>query len=474
MKKNNLKSLIFEQGVLSALKSLISPVTDAISKLDFPEDEKDAERAADWEQIQTKIQKFFEEFPQFTPESEKELDAFEKWLKRNKRAMTPNNVYSMLSKAYMGKNTDVKFANDIQKFLNNLVNAYKDDIFKNAKANEFETITKQALANSLGDLQKAKDYFLNFMLKNLYKISRYKLGVVSKGKEGVEDPIAFNSDLIARALDLPTEYVMRKIEAKIKEIEQLSKYEKEERVFIGEKEEKFITDVVDDYSKLTRVDPKDKQVVAKVRKACIDILKMEPGYDLRYEYNEAKKAVIQKLLGKKVEATTTTKTEKEKQIDEDEIDKVYELVEKRKKRVVRRIVKHILSAHPEFETKTKDLEEAIFDVAENEEIDEDKTFANIYDAYMEAVLKRMNSSKETTPANANNDDTDKVSKMKTAIEDVIKKNPPVAKLNKDQLSKLPELISVALKNNDVTEEDKLKDVFTKVYPFIRDELEKLS
>ncbi len=379
MRKNKLKDLIVEQGVLQALKSLISPVTDAISKFDFPENDRDAERAADWEAIQTNIQKFFEQFPQFTPESEKELDAFEKWLKRNKRIMTPNNTFSMMSKAYMGKGTDVKYASDIQKLLNNLVNVYKDDVFKDTRANEFETITKQALAYSKGELQKAKDYFLNFMLKNLNKISKYKLGVDSKGKEGVEDPVEYNSDLIGRALDLPTSYVATKLKAQLDKIEQAAKYEKEEQY--GSAMRDFVNAVLEQYSKEAKVDPKDKQVIAKVKAACEKVVKLD--YNLSYEAREARKVALDILFGRK--------------------------------------------------TKESKKDETVSEKA-----------------------------------------TDKLSKMKTALEDVIKKNPPVGKLNKNQLSRLPEIISVALKNNNITEEDELKDVFPKVYPFIVDELNKLK
>lgn len=388
MRKNNLKSLIFEQGVLQALKSIVTPIKDAISQFDIPENEQDAERAADWEAIQTNIQKFFEQFPQFTPESEKELDAFEKWLKRNKRIMTPNNTFSMLSKAYMGKGTDVKYANEIQKLLNKLVDAYKDDVFKDARANEFETITKQALAYSKGELQKAKDYFLNFMLKNLNKISKYKLGVTFQGKEGVEDPVEYNSDLIGSALDLPTSYVETKLKAQLDKVEQAAKYEKEEQY--GSAMRDFVSTVLDQYSKEAKVDPKDKQVIAKVKAACEKVVKLD--YNLSYEAREARKVALDILFGRKTK---------------------------------------------ESESKSEDKSE----------------------------VNRMN---KTPEAN------DKLSKMKAALEDIIKKNPPVGKLNKNQLSKLPEIISVAIKNNNVTEEDELKDIFPKVYPFITDEIKKLQ
>jgi len=469
-----LKKVLCEQGVLQALKSIVTPIGDAISQFDIPENEQDAERAADWEAIQTNIQKFFEQFPQFTPESEKELDAFEKWLKRNKRIMTPNNTLSMLSKAYMGKGTDANHANSIQKLLNKLVDAYKDDVFKDTRANEFETITKQALAYSKGELQKAKDYFLNFMLKNLNKISKYKLGVTFQGKEGVEDPVGYNSDLIGSALDLPTSYVETKLKAQLDKVEQAVKYGKEEQH--GAAINDFINAVLAQYSKEAKVDPKDKQVIAKVKKECEKVIKLDYDLSFRNEFEEAKRVALDMLFGRKARRNEEGKPEDKSKVaefgidieDPDYMDKLYDAINRKQKKIIKNMTKSFISEYPEFKTKIREVEDAVTLAAENEEINvnENETISSIYDSIMKAILNRMNK----TPEKA----VDKLSKMKAALEDVIKKNPPVGKLNKNQLSRLPEIISVALKNNNVTEEDELKDVFPKVYPFIVDELKKVA
>lgn len=321
-KKYKLTQLLSEQGIFAALKSLINPVSDAISQLDLPDTKEDADRTEEWNEIQTQIQQFYSDFPQFTPKTEKELASFEKWLKSNKRQLTRNNVKERLTRAYMGKETNVDFAKEIQKMLVALSEAYKDDIFKGTRADELEKIVKDALIASKGNIEKAKHSLLKFMLDRFNKIASWKLGNRYKGKEGVENPIEYNSNFIGKALDLSPQYVASRIKEKIAAMQKIAGQEKEEQLKLGPIGEKLLAQVVDEYTK-KHGEKKNKELLAKLRDIVIKTIRNNPYHNLEKQddFNELVKISLEtaskriKPTGKEEGTTDEEKESKDKLFD---------------------------------------------------------------------------------------------------------------------------------------------------------------
>lgn len=352
MKKYNLKKLISEQSVFDALRSLISPVKDAISNFDIPETKEDAERAEEWDEIQKQIQEFWNEYPQFLPQTEKELDQFEKWLKTNKRRLTRNNTKQRLAQAYMGKNTTLKYSSEVQSLLSNIAEVYKDDIFKNMKADEFEKILKKALAESKGNIEKAKHVLLKFVLDRFNHILPWKLGNKYKGKEGVENPLEYNSDLISRALGLPKEYISSRIKEKIAEMQKIASQEKEEQLKLGPLGEKLLSMVVDEFTKKHNQSKDDKELLSKIRDIVIKTIKNNMYYDLddQKDFDELKKIALRNVESKLKNAPRTSEEKSSPKVQEimDSLMKKYPEWDEQK---LKKITTELISDYNEDELK---------------------------------------------------------------------------------------------------------------------------
>jgi len=296
MKK--LKKLIVEQGVFDALRSLVQPVTRAISDFEFPKTDRESQLAEDWDAISTEIQKFFAEFPEISPTTNEELASFEKWLKSNKRRLTKNNVKAALAKVYLG--ADLNFANNVHDLIKHLVKAYPEIV----EQNEIESLTKKIITSAKGDIDKSKDDLLRFVLERLDKIAKWKLGLEdSSGMKPVEDPIDHNSILIAGSLKLTKDKVKARLSATLKKIKAIAKKAKE-RI------DPLVNDLIDTVSKdyfTKNPDQKDnKEVVGKLRNFVIKYVKSESYWlDLsdEDEFDKAVKAIASRINKKGLDVT---------------------------------------------------------------------------------------------------------------------------------------------------------------------------
>jgi ribosomal protein L17 len=201
MKK--LEKLILEQGVWDALKSLTQPFRTAIDSISF-DDEKEGERAGEWEDIKNQINEFFSEYPELTPRTKEELDQFDKWMSKNRRKLTRNNIKSLLAKALM--NTNINFAKKIHPVITKLINSFKGNIFKNITVDQVESLTKKTLLAAKGDYKKAIVFLFKFLIFKINEYIEEHETTKEQARELVSDK---NVALVADIFNLNQSYVKK-------------------------------------------------------------------------------------------------------------------------------------------------------------------------------------------------------------------------------------------------------------------------